>query len=136
MRMLSPTIFIFAVDDSRLLRMKPKIALFKPALKHLFHQSSFGFDPTVHDPIISITAEWNLWIIPFHPFVKHIVKEEIGQQRADHPTLRCSFRPLYQYPFLLKWSLQPPFDVQKYPFTVCVFSHRPHQKVMVYIVEQ
>ena len=110
--MLSPTIIIFAVDDSRLLRMKLKIALFKPALKHLFHQSGFGFDLTVHYPIISITAEWNLWIIPLHPFVKHIVKEKICKQGANNSSLWSPFRPLYPYPFLpLKWSFQPSLNV-------------------------
>jgi hypothetical protein len=92
--------------------MKLKIALFKPALKHLFHQPSFGFSPTVHNPIISITAKWNLWIVPFHPFVKHIVKEKIGKQGTNNPPLRSPFRPLYQYPILsLKWGLQPSLDV-------------------------
>jgi hypothetical protein len=112
MRMLFPTIIIFAVDDSRLLRMKLKIALFKPVLQHLFQQPSFGFVPTVYHPIISITAKWNLWIIPFHPFVKHIVKEKIGKQGTNHSSLRSPFRPLYSYPlFPLKWSLQPSLNL-------------------------
>jgi hypothetical protein len=92
--------------------MKLKIALLKPALKHLFHQPGFAFGPTVHHPVISIMAKWNLCIVPFHPFVKHIVKEEIGKQGTNNPSLRSPFRPLYPYPILsLKWGLQPSLDV-------------------------
>jgi hypothetical protein len=111
MKVLFPTILIFTVDDSRLLRMKLKIALFEPGLQHLLHSQGFLFGTTVHHSIIRIAAEWNLWIITPHPFVKHIVHEEIGKQRTDNATLGRSFRPLLQYPILLKWCLQPPFDV-------------------------
>jgi hypothetical protein len=83
MKVLFPTILIFTVDDSRLLRMKLKMALFEPGLQHLLHSQGFLFGTTVHHSIIRIAAEWNLWIISPHPFVKHIVHEEIGKQRTD-----------------------------------------------------
>jgi len=128
MGMISPTIIIFTIDDSRLLRMKLKMTLFKPGLKNFLHYQGFPFCPAVHHSIISITAKWNLWIVPFHPSVKHIVKEKVSKQGTNDSSLRCSLRPLSHCPILpLKWGFQPSLDVQKHPFAVCVFSHRPHQ---------
>ncbi len=41
MRMFFPTIIIFTIDDSRLLRMKLKMTLFKPGLQYLLHYQGF-----------------------------------------------------------------------------------------------
>jgi len=45
MRMISPTILIFAVDDSRLLRVKLKMTLFKPGLKSLERRNMDTISP-------------------------------------------------------------------------------------------
>ena len=37
---------------------------------------------------------------------------------------------------LLRWRFQPPLDVEDHPLLLRVFLHRPHQQIVVDIVEE
>ena len=63
-------------------------ALRQTCLKRSLDALRLLLDPAVHQPIISIPTPWELRECPRHPEIERIVQEEIGQNRADHATLR------------------------------------------------
>ena len=50
----------------------------------------------MHDDVVSITLEGDGRIVPAHPDIEGIMQEEVGQQRADNPTLRGALLPSHQ----------------------------------------
>ena len=42
--------------------------------------------------IVGIPFERHVRVMALYPSVEHIVQEQVGQQRTDHPALRCAQR--------------------------------------------
>ena len=63
--------------------------------------------------------------------------EEVGQDRADHTTLRgATASPDQAIIFLLHRRRQPAFDVQQCPCARHMFPDGPQQERVVDVVEQ
>lgn len=87
--------------------------------------------------IVGKSLEWCLRMIPPHPHVERIVQKEIGKQGADYSSLWRPFLPAAQRAiYHLNRRFQPPFNVEDYPVTFGMFPHRPHQELMVNIIEK
>jgi hypothetical protein len=79
----------------------------------------------------------------FHPLEapglswRTIVQKEIGKHWADHAPLRGAASTRF-VPTILHFHrrLQPSFNVQKNPWHAAVLSDRPHEQLVVNVVEQ
>src|SRR5665648_145869 len=90
---MASSIIILAIDQLGLSRMKLQLALSQPSGNRLPQCPSFRFCLAVDHHIIGISHKRILWISPPHPFIKSIVQEQVGEQRADHPALRRALLP-------------------------------------------
>jgi len=91
----------------------------------------------MHHRIIGIPFKPPMRISPPHPHVKGIVQKQICQQGTTDAALRRALLTLRDAALLiLRWRFQPPFDVEHDPRVFCVFLHRPHQQIMVNVVEE
>src|SRR3974390_3618625 len=88
----SAPIFILAVDDFRLLRMKRQSAVSEPPLKRCAQRPRLLLTAAVADRIISIALEGDPRMVPTHPHVERVMEKEIRQEGTDDPALR---RPSY-----------------------------------------
>jgi hypothetical protein len=71
-----------------------QLTLSQPRLKRSLDGLSFLLGPTVHQPVIRITAPWEVGEFPFHPEIKCVVQEQIRQNRADYsPNAEGNFLP-------------------------------------------
>ncbi len=80
---IASTIIILAIDYLGLFRMKLQFALSQPSGNRLPQYPSLRFRLAVDHHIIGISRKRILWISPPHPFIKSIVQEQVGEQRAD-----------------------------------------------------
>src|SRR5260370_16862614 len=89
------------------------------------------------DRIVGIALERNVRMMLRHPTIEHIMQEEVRQHGADHRPLRRSHLPLYQRAIRhAHRCFQPTLDVEKYPFTVRVPSHRSHQELVIDLLDE
>ncbi len=137
LRIFSSPIIILTVNNLRLLQVKFQPTFRKSPFNRHPKSFRFGFAPTVTNPIIGISLEWNLRILSLHPRIERIMQKEIRKQGTDHPSLRSPFIPMNQAAiFQLHRGFQPSLDVEKHPFAIGMFPYRPHQKIMVDIVKE
>src|SRR5262249_43637870 len=101
------------------------------------HQVRFPLCPAMHDDIVRIPLERQMWPVSAHPHVECVVQKQIGQQGADHSSLRSAFLTLQQTSlFFLRRRFQPPLDVQFHPPLLRVFPDRLHHQTVIEIVEE
>ena len=93
---------------------------------------------TMHQTIICVARPWMLWIIPSHPLIKHVMKEQVRQQRTDNSALRGALLPLYRVllPRSANGALSHRSMYENDPATVRMFPYRTHKQFMIDVVEQ
>jgi hypothetical protein len=79
---------ILTIDELCLCRMKNQPTGPEAELQGLPESACFSFASAVADNVIRVSLERDGGKTPRHPPVKRIVQEQIGQDGADHPTLR------------------------------------------------
>jgi hypothetical protein len=88
----SAPIFVLAVDDFRLLRMKRQSAVSEPPLKRFAQRPRLLLTVAVTYRIIGIALEGDVRIVTTHPYVERVVEEEIRQEGTDHsPNAKGNF---------------------------------------------
>src|SRR3990172_2000058 len=133
---VSTPVIILAVDDFRLLRMKRQPALGEPLLKHRQQHLSLLLAAAMTNPIIGVTLERDVRILPPHPHIEDVMEKKIRQDGADNPALWRPFLPRDEASIRhLHRCLQPSFDVQKHPRTIRMLAHCPHQQISRNAVE-
>ena len=91
----------------------------------------------VADHIVGVALECHAGVVLAHPAVKRVVKEEIGQQRADNPALGRAAICLDDFPSgHLHAGFEPALDVQQRPSAVGVLAHRAHHQLVIDVVEE
>jgi len=87
--------------------------------------------------IISIAFEWDICIMPVHPYIEHIMQEKVCQQWTDNSTLGRPLVPGEDCAILkLHGHREPSLNIQQYPGTVSVMPDCTHQEVMVDVVKE
>ena len=87
---------VLTINDLRLLRMKLQHALRESLLDRVFYPSRLPFAYTMRDNIVRIALKRNCGMLSPHPLVERIMEKKIGEQGADHPTLRRPLVPILQ----------------------------------------
>jgi hypothetical protein len=87
-RVVPSSIIILAVDNLRLLRMKLQLAFLQSCGNRRPNFLGFRLCPAMHDRIIGITLERQIWVMFPHPHVKRVMQEQIGQQWTGNASLR------------------------------------------------
>jgi hypothetical protein len=77
LRRIPSPVIILTVNNLRLLQVQFQPTFSKTPLNRHPKTFRFGFAPTVTNPIIGISLERDLWIIPLHPLVERIMQKEI-----------------------------------------------------------
>src|SRR5690349_2630161 len=80
---------ILTIDELRLRRMKNQPTGPEADLQGIPEPASFCFASAVADNVVGVSLERDGGETPPHPPVKSIVQEQISQDGADHPSLRC-----------------------------------------------
>jgi hypothetical protein len=80
----SAPIFILAVDDFRLLRMKRQSAVSEPPLKRCAQRPRLLLTAAVAYRIIGIALEGDARMVPTHPHVERVMEKEIRQEGTEH----------------------------------------------------
>jgi hypothetical protein len=125
-RVFAFSLSVFAVDDLGFRRMHLQVAFRQPGLKLSLESLGFLLGPTVHQPVIRIPTPWEFRMCPRHPYIKCIVHEKIGQNRANHTALRRTAASLFRGPiFQHHRSPEPSFDVQQGPLARDMFPNGP-----------
>src|SRR6516225_11188214 len=89
------------------------------------------------DSVIGVAFERSIRMLPSHPAIKRIVKEEIRQHWADNSPLRGSSLPAN--PGSIRHAHgrpEPSLKVKKHPFAVGVPAHGPHQERPIDFIEE
>lgn len=108
---LSP-IAILAIDHFRLLRMQFQSTLLQPCRYFDTHQVRFPLCPAMDNDIVRLPLERQMGPVLAHPQIERVVRKQIGQQWADHSSLRSASFTLQQISlFLLRRRFQPTLDV-------------------------
>src|SRR3989442_3263226 len=134
---LTPSVIVLAVHQPRLLRMQRQATLPK-SLRQL-RQHSFSLRPrtAMAQRIIGIPLKRYVRMMPPHPLIEHVVQEQVGQQRTDHPALRCTQRSHLRLAVGQFYRrLQPAAHIQQHPALAGVLVQRSHQQRMIYGVEE
>src|SRR5271165_2294730 len=87
-RKVATPVRILTIDELRLRRMKNQPTGPEADLQGMPEPASFFFASAVADNVVRVSLERDGGETPRHPPVKSIVQEQIGQDGADHPTLR------------------------------------------------
>src|SRR6516164_6174113 len=89
---VSASIFILAVDDLRLLRMKRQSAVGEPLLKRCAQRPRLRLTAAVAYGIIGMALEGDARMAPTHPHVERVMEKEIRQEGTDHsPNAKGNF---------------------------------------------
>src|SRR5579872_101045 len=132
-----PSVGILAIDHLRLLRMQFQPTLLQPCRYFDTHQVRFPLRPAMDDDIVRIPLERQMMPVSAHPDIERVVQKQIGQQGADHSSLRSAFLPLQQISlFILRRRFQPPLDVPYNPPLLRVFPDGLHHQTVIEIVEE
>src|SRR5215468_3208193 len=103
---------ILAIDHFRLLRMQFQSTLLQPCRYLDTHQVRFPLCSAMDDNIVRIPLERQMRPVPAHPHIERVVQKQIGQQWADHSSLRSASFTLQQMSFfILRRRFQPTFDI-------------------------
>ena len=87
--------------------------------------------------IIRIAFKGTVRMFPAHPLVKHVMQEDVRQQRRDHAALRRAPVPGDQRSILgLGGRFEPTLDVQEHPRAVRVLTDRVHHQGVIDVVEE
>src|SRR5271155_1769887 len=91
----------------RFLRMQRQPVSSEPLRQHVQHSPGVLFMDKAHDEIVRITNEKRTppqprLDFPLEPFIQHVVQIDVGQERRNHPALRCARvgcrdRPRFEY---------------------------------------
>src|ERR1051326_4253195 len=110
---VSPSpIGILAIDHFRLLRMQFQSTLLQPCRYFDTHQVRFPLCPAMDDDVVRISLERQMSPVQAHPPIERVVQKQIGQQGADHSSLRSASFTLQQISiFILRRRFQPTLDV-------------------------
>jgi hypothetical protein len=86
--------------------------------------------------IVRVPLERQMSPISPHPQIEGVMQKQIGQQWADHSSLRSASFTLQQTSlFILRRRFQPALDVQFHPPLLRVFPHGLHHQIVIEIVE-
>ena len=83
MLVLTPTVAVLAIDDPRLVGMKPKPHLSHPRGDPGKHILSLLFAHAVHDGIVGVALERAVRIVPGHPRIERKMHEQVRQDRRN-----------------------------------------------------
>ena len=75
---------VLAVDYLRLFRIQRQFAIEETLHNHFFHILRLLFGLDMADGVVRIPLKRYLGVVDFHPPVKHIVQEQVGQHRPYH----------------------------------------------------
>src|SRR5438270_5626669 len=107
---------ILAVDHFRLLGMQFQPTLLQPCRYFDTHQVRFPLCSAMDNDIVRVALERQVSPVSAHPYVERVVQKQIGQQGADHSSLRSASFTLQQTSLLiLRRRFQPPLNVQFHP---------------------
>ena len=87
-RIRPATLAVLAVDNLGLLRMQFQATLSESPSQDITDFASLLLRMTMEQSVIRVATPRNRGEIPGHPGIKHVVQEQIAQQRTDHPALR------------------------------------------------
>jgi hypothetical protein len=125
LREMASPVIVPTVHNTRFILMKLQSTFPKTPVQLLQQFFSLSSCPAMGHSIICVSRSWILRSIPLHPQIKHIMKEQVRQQRTDHASLRRSRIASYHLSiFRLKRRLEPPLNIKNQPFTVGVCSDR------------
>src|SRR5215472_8258183 len=128
---------ILAIDHFRLLRMQFQPTLLPPCRYFDTHQVRFSLCSAMVDDVVRVPLERQMRPVPPHPLIKRVVQKQIGQQGADHSSLRSALLTLQQISlFLLRRRFQPSLNVQYHPPLLRVLPDRLHLQTVIEIVEK
>jgi len=134
---LAPAPTVLAVDDPRLVRVKPEPDLLHPRGDPAQHVLSLAARRAVHDRVVGVALEWAARMLAGHPNVERVVHEQVRQDRRNGRSLRRSSRALNQDAVrVLQRRCQPPLDIQQHPGAVGHRLHRADDEVPRHLVEE
>jgi hypothetical protein len=90
------TIDILTVDDLGFVRVDLQSTFPESCSNPLEHKLRLTLTSAVKQAVIGITTEWHEGHDTTHPDIKRVMKEKIGEERADDPSLRSPARSLTQ----------------------------------------
>src|ERR1700748_397238 len=134
---ISSSIVVLAVNDPGLHRVKLQTALLEPITDRFEHLLRVPLAPAMDDGVVCIALELDRRKGPSHPDIERVVQEQVGEQRADDPTLRGALRPL-----LLgtvrgsQRGTKPPCNVQPDPRKIGVLGDGTLDEIMTETVEE
>jgi hypothetical protein len=87
--------------------------------------------------IIGVSLKLHASPVPFYPYIKGIVQEQVRQKWAYDSSLRSANPAFLKTPVTMQHrGLEPSFYVQTLPLLAHVLSHCPHEQVMIYGVKE
>src|SRR5215469_6102560 len=128
---------ILTIDELRLRRMKNQPTGPEADLQGIPEPASFCFASAVADDVVGVSLERDGGETSPHPPVKSIVQEQISQDGADHPSLRCPC-PTRDDAAVLHFdgSFEPALNIEKHPRAIrmvanCLEQQRPIDAVKI-----
>ncbi|BDV36192.1 hypothetical protein SS37A_37220 (plasmid) [Methylocystis iwaonis] len=135
--MILSAIDILAVHDTRLALMLFDSAFPKVFIDPLQDELRLRSALAMNNRIVGVSAKPNAPQMAIHPLVEGIVQEQVRQQRRNDSALRSAFVSRSDIAIRgLHRRFQPAFHVQQDPGRLAVLPQRPHQELMIDVVEQ